>query len=195
MCAQICVWFAGFADLRRPCPQALNVWNCGFFRSVPRMGRKRLRRLCKGLRWVRVLRGAIWLHGEAQMTENGKDNPEGRSAKGGDEKEVLSTLTPQELDARLKQLGSSLDRYHGDRADEEKKKGLADNSGMAYGLKIGAEFVSAVLVGGMIGWVLDRWLGTIPFGLIVFLMLGFAAGVLNVMRATGKVSDPGAKKR
>lgn len=141
------------------------------------------------------------------MTEDGKDNSDERrtSAGGsaGGKEQGTETLTPQDLDAnrdasldeRLKKLGSNLDRYNGERADKEKKKGLADNSGMAYGLKIGAEFVSAVLVGGMIGWVIDKWLGTLPFGLIVFLMLGFAAGVLNVMRATGKVSDPGAKKR
>jgi ATP synthase protein I len=37
----------------------------------------------------------------------------------------------------------------------------------------------------MLGWLLDRWLGTSPGGLIVFVLLGFAAGVLNVMRAAG----------
>jgi ATP synthase protein I len=42
-----------------------------------------------------------------------------------------------------------------------------------------------VLVGAGLGWLLDRWLGTKPWGLIVFLLLGFAAGVLNVMRAAG----------
>jgi ATP synthase protein I len=36
-----------------------------------------------------------------------------------------------------------------------------------------------------LGWLLDRWLGISPWGLIVFLLLGFAAGVLNVMRAAG----------
>lgn len=177
-------------------PSSAECLELRLFPQCAKDGQKAFKKALQGVFFgLWVLRGAIWLYGEAQMTEDGKDNAEGRSAKGGGEKEVLSTLTPQELDARLKQLGSNLDRYHGERADEERKKGLADNSGMAYGLKIGAEFVSAVLVGGMIGWVLDRWLGTIPFGLIVFLMLGFAAGVLNVMRATGKVYDPGAKKR
>ena len=38
-----------------------------------------------------------------------------------------------------------------------------------------------------IGWLLDRWLGISPWGLIVFLLLGFAAGVLNVMRAAGVI--------
>jgi len=43
------------------------------------------------------------------------------------------------------------------------------------------------LVGAALGWVLDRWLGISPWGMIVFLLLGFTAGVLNVMRAAGVV--------
>src|SRR5215475_11617872 len=49
--------------------------------------------------------------------------------------------------------------------------------------------VAGVLVGAAIGWLLDRWLGISPWGLIVFLLLGFAAGVLNVMRAAGVVRE------
>jgi ATP synthase protein I len=48
-----------------------------------------------------------------------------------------------------------------------------------------------VLVGAFIGWALDRWLGTTPWGMFVFLMLGFAAGVINLMRAAGISKGPG----
>jgi len=99
----------------------------------------------------------------------------------------------RELDERLKKLSSSIKQRRGEDDREAKSKGLADNKGMAYGLKIGSEFVSAILVGSAIGWVFDKWLGTTPFGLIVFLILGFAAGILNVMRATGQIASPGAK--
>jgi ATP synthase protein I len=63
---------------------------------------------------------------------------------------------------------------------------------------LSAEFVAGILVGAGIGWVLDRWLGISPWGMIVFLLLGFAAGVLNLMRAAGvvppKTLDPPANK-
>ncbi|HEY1312216.1 MAG TPA: AtpZ/AtpI family protein, partial [Pseudolabrys sp.] len=49
--------------------------------------------------------------------------------------------------------------------------------------------VAGVVVGALIGWLIDRWLGISPWGLIVFLLLGFAAGVLNVMRAAGVVRE------
>jgi ATP synthase protein I len=53
--------------------------------------------------------------------------------------------------------------------------------------------VAGVLVGGGIGWGLDRLLGISPWGLIVFLLLGFTAGVLNVMRSAGVIAKQGER--
>jgi hypothetical protein len=55
---------------------------------------------------------------------------------------------------------------------------------MSLGLRAGSEFVSAVVVGAAIGWVLDRALGTKPAFIIVFFLIGVAAGVWNVIRVT-----------
>ena len=62
---------------------------------------------------------------------------------------------------------------------------------MARGLRLSSELVAGVLVGAGLGWLIDRWLGISPLGLIVFLLLGFAAGVVNVMRTAGLASGPG----
>ena len=63
---------------------------------------------------------------------------------------------------------------------------------MALGFRLSSELVAGVLVGAALGWGIDRLLSTSPFGLIVFLLLGFAAGVVNVVRsavaASGKAS-------
>jgi ATP synthase protein I len=53
---------------------------------------------------------------------------------------------------------------------------------LAVGLRIGLELVVAVLVGVALGRAFDKWLGTEPWGLIIFVFLGFAAGLLNVFR-------------
>ena len=66
-----------------------------------------------------------------------------------------------------------------------RRQPVADPSAMARGFRLSTELVAGVIVGAMMGWLLDRWLGISPWGLIVFLLLGFAAGVLNVMRAAG----------
>ena len=60
-------------------------------------------------------------------------------------------------------------------------------SAIARGFRLSSELVAGVLVGAAIGWALDHWLGISPWGMIVFVLLGFAAGVLNVMRTAGVV--------
>lgn len=66
-----------------------------------------------------------------------------------------------------------------------RKAAKADNAGFGQALKLSSECIAGVVVGGGLGWIIDRWLGTSPWGLIVFLLLGFGAGVLNVMRSAG----------
>ena len=90
------------------------------------------------------------------------------------------------LSARLKRLGERLGKQTGRPVDNSPgASSAADASAMARGFRLSTELVAGVLAGAALGWLLDRWLGISPWGLIVFLLLGFAAGVLNVMRAAG----------
>jgi ATP synthase protein I len=61
-----------------------------------------------------------------------------------------------------------------------------DSAGMATGMRLSAELLAGVLLGLGVGWGLDRWLGTAPWLLLVFLLLGTAAGILNVIRSGNK---------
>src|SRR5260221_6644151 len=85
------------------------------------------------------------------------------------------------LSARLRRLG---DRLGQQRPDEPSETGrgppAADASGYARGFRLSSELVGGVLLGAAIGWALDRVLGISPWGLIVFLLLGFVAGVMSV---------------
>ena len=56
------------------------------------------------------------------------------------------------------------------------------SSPMGIGVRVGVELVSALAVSVAIGWGLDRWLGTKPWLLALFVLLGGAAGVANVWR-------------
>ena len=59
-------------------------------------------------------------------------------------------------------------------------------SGRAYGAAIS---LFAAVVGGLIvGWLLDRWLGTAPWLLVVGLVLGAAAGFYEFIRATSRLN-------
>ena len=93
------------------------------------------------------------------------------------------------LSARLQSLGKRLNQVSRPSETESGPRPAADMSAMARGLRLSSELVAGVLVGGGIGWLLDKWLGISPWGLIVFLLLGFTAGVLNVMRAAGVVRE------
>jgi ATP synthase protein I len=107
------------------------------------------------------------------------------------EKADRTESPPEEaaLSARFRRLGERLGRIHPDRPSDRTpdEAPTADPSAIARGFRLSTELVAGVLVGAGIGWLLDRWLGLSPWGLIVFLLLGFAAGVLNVMRAAGVV--------
>lgn len=53
---------------------------------------------------------------------------------------------------------------------------------LAMGFRVVGEMIAAMVVAVAIGWGLDRWLGTAPWLLLLFVVLGGAAGVLNVWR-------------
>jgi len=61
---------------------------------------------------------------------------------------------------------------------------------MARGLRLSSELVAGVVVGGAVGYALDYWLGIRPWGIIVFVLLGFAAGIVNLMRSAGILAKP-----
>ena len=95
------------------------------------------------------------------------------------------------LSARLGSLDQRLSKIQGnrkigtDQPGSEQDAAQARASAMAVGLRLSSELVAGVLVGAALGWGFDRLLSTSPWGLIVFLLLGFIAGVINVMRAAG----------
>ncbi|MCY1664512.1 AtpZ/AtpI family protein [Rhizobium sp. SL86] len=100
------------------------------------------------------------------------------------------------LEQRRKNLSAKLaGRTKGEAAERAREMQSEESrKGMALGLKISSEFIAAVAVGAMLGYLIDRFVGTAPWGMIVFLLLGFCAAILNVLRAVGMVAKPGPFK-
>ena len=99
-----------------------------------------------------------------------------------------------DLSARLKRLESELDRKRPPASGGDgRPAGSTEPSAMGRAFRMSAEFVAGVVAGGILGWLFDRGLGTRPWGMIVFLMLGFGAGIYNVMRASGFAGPPSGK--
>ena len=118
-----------------------------------------------------------------------KDTREGSKAGNRSDEEA-------DLSARLQSLGKRLAHKEGtSRQTEPGPSSKSDPSAIARGFRLSTELVGGVAVGAFIGWALDKWLGISPWGMIVFLLLGFTAGVINVMRAAGVASRPGQGPR
>ena len=59
--------------------------------------------------------------------------------------------------------------------------------GAGFGFKISTEIIAALVVGVGIGIIVDKYLGTKPFGLIIFFIFGAIAGFLNVYRVMRRI--------
>jgi len=61
------------------------------------------------------------------------------------------------------------------------KQSSSSNIGVAF--KLSTEMVAAVIVGTIIGFILDNWFGTKPWLILIFFFVGAIAGILNVIRS------------
>jgi ATP synthase protein I len=119
------------------------------------------------------------------MTEGTDGSGDGSRDKSPDEAALSARLGS--LDKRLSALRDGR-KLGTDQPSGGSEDGAARASAMALGFRLSSELVAGVLVGAAIGWGFDRLLSVSPFGLIVFLLLGFAAGVVNVVRSATAAS-------
>jgi ATP synthase protein I len=113
-------------------------------------------------------------------TRNGRDDAETGSSSDADLARRLDRLSHAIAAERREQAAAA----------EPPPSG---RTGYALGFRMASEFVAGTLVGAALGWGLDRLAGTSPWGLIGFLLLGFVAGVMNVLRVAGQMSTGAAR--
>ena len=122
---------------------------------------------------------------------DGKRPKESRS--GENRREGDGTSQGEDLSARLDKLKTKLDGHTEAKARWAKDPKNPDNrrgrDGIAQAFKLSSEFIAGVVVGAAIGYGFDKFFDTSPWGMIVFLLLGFGAAVLNVMRAAGMIAE------
>ena len=87
---------------------------------------------------------------------------------------------PQDFKTRLEIAKSKIKKQI---KPENEKRG----SFMGNAFKLGTELVAAVVVGTIIGFILDSWFDTKPWLIIIFFFLGAAAGMLNVIRTANRM--------
>ncbi len=114
----------------------------------------------------------------SDQPENGKPGKVSESSSSGSE-------LADRLDSLSTRLGER--KQVVDNIDE--KKGRANSEGIAQAMRLSSEFIAAIFVGAGLGYLVDTLAGTSPWGMIVLLFLGFGAGILNVLRAAGKIAE------
>jgi ATP synthase protein I len=120
------------------------------------------------------------------MAEGTDESGNGSRDKSPDEAALSARLGS--LDQRLSEIRDSR-KIRTDQPANGSGDGAARASAMARGFRLSSELIAGVVVGAAIGWGFDRLLSTSPWGLIVFFLLGFVAGVINVMRSAGVTPD------
>ncbi len=107
------------------------------------------------------------------MASSGDGDQEGRKT---------SQESRDRLKERLRELEQKLKPGNGERESMSEAERIRRSSALGRAFRLSTELVAGVFVGGFLGWLLDRWLGTLPLFLVVFLLLGIAAGLMNAVR-------------
>jgi ATP synthase protein I len=132
-----------------------------------------------------------FISGLHSMAEGANDGENGTPDQSSSDEAALSARLGS-LDHRLSEIRDSRNA-RSEQPGAEGGDGAARASAMARGFRLSSELIAGVVVGAVIGWGFDRLLSTSPWGLIVFFLLGFAAGVVNVMRSAGVAPDRTAR--
>lgn len=117
--------------------------------------------------------------GEKRPDETGETGP-GHQSKG--------DIRDDELESRRRRLEAALAEKRTGGFEGEGKAKAGSLAGYGQAFKLSSEFIAGIAVGAGIGWAIDHFAGTSPWGLVVFLLLGFCSGVLNVLRSAGMVA-------
>ncbi len=94
-------------------------------------------------------------------------------------------MSDDDLNKRIAKAQAEIDA-------RERPKYMAAGKGMGMGLRMASDFAAAVIVGVALGWGLDTLFGWSPWGLLACLMLGFVAGVRNVVATASKANRDAA---
>lgn len=114
------------------------------------------------------------------------------STSSDDDRPGHGSISPEDRDAlkkRASDLGTRLEQV---KAEARAKRGenpdnRARGAALGQAMKIAIELVVGIAVGGFIGKLLDDQFGTSPWLLIAFLMLGFVAGLSNIVRTARRL--------
>jgi len=88
---------------------------------------------------------------------------------------------------KIKEITTRLEIAKKNIKDEQKNNQGSNAASLGKALKISTELVAAVVIGSIMGFILDGWFDTKPLLTICFFFMGVAAGMLNVFKSAKKM--------
>lgn len=110
----------------------------------------------------------------------------------GDDKEspprgVISAEDRASILARASDLNRRLDEAKARHSPPPSPEKQVRSRSLGHGLRIAIDLVVGVAFGGFVGWWLDRYFGSAPWIMVLLIILGFAAGMTNVIRTARRM--------
>ncbi|WP_332065879.1 AtpZ/AtpI family protein [Bartonella sp. CB189] len=115
--------------------------------------------------------------------------------KEAEEKRKTGCFSSEDLECRSQSLDLALMRRKAlGKLEFKRERGMPQGK-VACAIKLSSEFLASIIVGIVLGLGFDKLAGSLPWGLVFFLFLGFAAGVLNVLRSVGYTTSNQLEKK
>ncbi|EJF77717.1 hypothetical protein MCO_00855 [Bartonella sp. DB5-6] len=115
--------------------------------------------------------------------------------EGAEEKEQGGRFHSEDLECRSENLGRALMRKKALEKQKCENEGGESQGRVAHAIKLSSEFLASIIVSVVLGLGFDKLAGSLPWGLVFFLFLGFAAGVLSVLRTVGYIPYSRLRKK
>ncbi|MCC3862451.1 AtpZ/AtpI family protein [Pseudemcibacter aquimaris] len=93
----------------------------------------------------------------------------------------------EEMKASLDDLNTRLSAAR-EASKPKEARGFKEATTYGVATRLVAELIAGILVGVLFGWYLDQWLDTKPWLMIILIIIGAAAGIMNVMRAAKQLA-------
>ncbi|ATO57011.1 AtpZ/AtpI family protein [Bartonella sp. 1-1C] len=109
--------------------------------------------------------------------------------------ERVSSLYSEDLECRSRNLELALINKRILKKEKSKVEGREQQKKIAYAVKLSSEFLANIIVGAVLGFGFDKLVGSLPWGLVFFLFLGFVAGILSVLRSVKYIAPSRLEQR
>ncbi|CBI76740.1 conserved protein of unknown function [Bartonella clarridgeiae 73] len=107
----------------------------------------------------------------------------------------VSSLHSEDLECRSRNLGLALISKKVLKKEQPKVGGEEQQKKVAYAVKLSSEFLANIIVGAVLGFGFDKLIGSLPWGLVFFLFLGFVAGILSILRSIKYIAPSRLEQR